>query len=385
MSKNIVICCDGTSNQFGKNNTNVVKIYDIIVEDKNQLNFYDPGVGTTSNSILIPIRKIQNIISQALGSDLQQNVEDAYRYLMNTYEDGDKIFLFGFSRGAHTVRRLADILWKYGLLYRGSDNIIPYVSRMYEKSPSSDIIKSFRSKFTRRCPVHFLGVWDTVSALSYIIPSPKLDGILSDEISYAYHAVAIDEMRRQFPANIFRKQTSSSQTIEEVWFAGVHSDIGGSYVEQELSNITLKWMTEKAMLAGLRFYPNSFEKIESNPKGTIHNSWNFAFMFVPWPLYIFISIALILILQIALAHLSLFWPELFTWRPFNPILKFVIDYWYTVILGLLLIIPYTRKQRDIPEGSHVHESVKFRMEDAKLKYMPVNLKRILNSIKWVSK
>ncbi len=109
--KNIIICCDGTGNQYGKNNINVVKLYEMLIYGEEQKIFYDPGVGTASKALLIPFQKIATGLSQAFGLDLQKNVEDVYFYLMNTYEPGDKIFLFGFSRGAHTVRRLAATCW----------------------------------------------------------------------------------------------------------------------------------------------------------------------------------------------------------------------------------------------------------------------------------
>src|SRR5688572_30323638 len=115
--RNIVVCCDGTSNQFGENNTNVVNLYELIRIDDEQINFYDPGVGTSSRSLFIPFQWINNLVCQGLGLDLPRNVEEAYTFLMNNYEEGDKIFLFGFSRGAHTVRRLAAVLGKLGLLY----------------------------------------------------------------------------------------------------------------------------------------------------------------------------------------------------------------------------------------------------------------------------
>lgn len=379
--KNIVICCDGTANQFGKNNTNVVKIYEMIVEDVNQPNFYDPGVGTTSRSALLPLRWLSNKISQGLGLDLGRNVEDAYSFLMNTYEDGDQIFLFGFSRGAHTVRRLADVLWKLGLLYKGSENMTPYVLRIYEKDEEQNIIDSFKKTYTRKCPVHFLGVWDTVSALSKLMPNSKLDGILSDEITHAYHAVSIDERRLLFPANLFEKKERKSQKVEEVWFAGVHSDVGGYYNESELSDITLEWMIEKAELAGLQFYSDHKKNLRPNPICKLHNSWDYFFKFVPWHVYALLSLGLLLILQIFISYLSIFWPNTFSVRPFNFILIKMIDYWYITLFLILTSIPFTKRSRNIPEGAWVHNSVKKRNE--LLGYNPKNLEKVFKSVNWV--
>ena len=131
MPRNIVVCCDGTGNEYGPNNTNVVKLYEALVRDTNQLAFYDPGVGTFS-PLGIPIgRRVGLLLGKAFGAGLQQNVEDAYRYLMDRYLPGDQLFLFGFSRGAYTVRALAGMLHLCGLLQKGSVNLVPYASRIY--------------------------------------------------------------------------------------------------------------------------------------------------------------------------------------------------------------------------------------------------------------
>src|SRR5690606_7346992 len=140
---------------------------------------------------------------QALGLDLQRNVEDAYYFLMNVYQPGDGICIFGFSRGANTARRLAHMLDRVGSLHRGRDKMISYASRMYLDRHEEDIIDGFKRAYCRRCPVHFLGVWDTVSAVSRLLPRPKLDGKLSGDMKFGYHAVAIDEKRLQFPPNLW--------------------------------------------------------------------------------------------------------------------------------------------------------------------------------------
>ena len=120
MPKNIVICCDGTGNEYGKHKTNVVHLFTVAKRDLGeQIVFYDPGVGTSFN-------RLKKLYGMAFGRGIVRNIEDAYRYLMDRYVDGDKIYLFGFSRGAFTVRSLAGMLYKCGLLQKGSNNLIEF-------------------------------------------------------------------------------------------------------------------------------------------------------------------------------------------------------------------------------------------------------------------
>jgi uncharacterized protein (DUF2235 family) len=340
--KNIVVCCDGTGNTYGKNNTNVVKTFEAVVKADDQIAFYDPGVGTFSEKrfIFAPLRRFGRLLGGAFGIGLQKNVEDAYAYLMDVYEDGDQLFLFGFSRGAHTVRRLASMLDKCGLLQRGSRNMIPYASRMYldEKvgktslsdDASKTVIAGFKETYCRPCPVHFIGVWDTVSALSKLRPRPKLDGKFNKGIRYAYHAVAIDERRLKFPPNLWIEDDidRNRQTVEQVWFAGVHSDVGGWYKERGLSNIALSWILKYASQAGLKVKEGFIDNLKKDPLDKQHESWS------RW------------------------------WR----------------------LLPYVR--RKIPQGAKVHESVRKRMAAESLPhnrpYRPKMLAQVQTSVQWVN-
>src|ERR1700758_2914741 len=136
MAKNIVICCDGTGNEFGTHNSNVVKLYaTLIVDGRRQVGYYHPGVGTmgapTAPNRLS--RAWSTVMGLAFGAGFLTNVEDAYRYLMNVFEDGDQVYLFGFSRGAYTVRALAGVLHMYGLLCPGNEGLIPYITQMFAR------------------------------------------------------------------------------------------------------------------------------------------------------------------------------------------------------------------------------------------------------------
>src|SRR5580693_4450597 len=140
MSKNIVICCDGTGNDFGgDDNSNVVKLYSTLVINETQAGYYHPGVGTMGDPRAREwfSKHWSRLMGLALGAGLLENVADAYRYLMEAYVDGDRVFLFGFSRGAYTARALAGVLNMYGLLCPGNEGLIPYILRMYAKRTRS--------------------------------------------------------------------------------------------------------------------------------------------------------------------------------------------------------------------------------------------------------
>ncbi|HKV06287.1 MAG TPA: DUF2235 domain-containing protein [Candidatus Acidoferrales bacterium] len=295
MAKNIVICCDGTGDEFGDRNSNVVKLYGtLIIDGKTQLGYYHPGVGTmgapTAHNRLS--RAWSVLTGLAFGAGLLPNVGDAYRFLMNVYEDGDNVFLFGFSRGAYTVRALAGVLHMFGLLYGGNVGLIPYVIRLYAKrtrkaagmTDSFKVAEGFKDTFCRHCPLHFVGVWDTVSSVGWIWDPVKLPYTAQNpDMAVGRHAVSIDERRCYFRNNLWGAPLPGKD-IKQVWFAGTHSDIGGSYAYAEcgLSQITLEWMlcearsfgllidSQKAALALGRVPPPP--PVAPNPNGKTHNS-----------------------------------------------------------------------------------------------------------------
>ena len=154
MPKNIVVCCDGTGNEYGSNSTNVVKLYEAIVRDADQVAFYDPGVGTFSFLGRTLGRRVGRTLGKAFGAGL----------LMDRYEPGDRLYLFGFSRGAFTVRALAGMLNLCGLLQKGSLNLVPYASRIYNDRARHDMASGFRRTYCHDCRPHLIGVWDTVGS-----------------------------------------------------------------------------------------------------------------------------------------------------------------------------------------------------------------------------
>ena len=269
MSKNIVICCDGAGNEFGDANSNVVKLYSMLAIDENQVGYYHPGVGTMGSPTARGRIETEwsRIKGLAFGAGLLSNVGDAYRYLMSTYEYGDKIFLFGFSRGAYTARVLGGMLHVFGLLSPGNEGLIPYILRIYAKrsrdakgnSANLGLASKFKDTFSRCCPLHFVGVWDTVSSVGWIW-SPVVLPFAGQNPSIATgrQAIAIDERRSFYEPKLWGPpvptvMNGQIQDIKQVWFSGAHSDVGGSYPEAESApaEVSLDWMLREAVNAGL--------------------------------------------------------------------------------------------------------------------------------------
>lgn len=275
--KNIVVCMDGTGNEFGRNITNVVETYLLARKTEEQLVYYDPGVGTGGYLYDENTGQLRAAYDQATGTGVHKNVEQAYRYLMEKYSPGDKVYLFGFSRGAFSARSLAGMLHKIGLLPEDHENQIEYASKYYLDKDYHDIAVEYRQKFCRACPVHFIGVWDTVDSTILTEGAKFTDTRLNPEVSHACHAVSIDERRKDFPVTLWDENNLvPGQDMEQVWFAGVHSDVGGWYDERDLSSIALVWMVEKAMAAGLDVDQQLLDaaRARRKPAGAIHESYD---------------------------------------------------------------------------------------------------------------
>jgi len=264
MAKNIVICCDGTGNEFGESKSNVVKLYKMLVYDTSQISYYHPGVGTMgARSALTGIGKWwTRVTGLAFGYGLSDNIADAYEFLMRTFRPDDALYVFGFSRGAYTARALCGMLHIIGLLREENEGLIPYSIRMVKrKEIDFGVAADFKKTFCRECKPHFVGVWDTVSSVGWVYNVAHFPGTKAThnpDFHFVRHAVSIDERRAFFRQNLFGTPHDSHQDIKEIWFAGVHSDVGGSYPESEseLSKIALQWMVEEAELAGLQVDPN---------------------------------------------------------------------------------------------------------------------------------
>ena len=263
MTKNIVICCDGTGNQFGTQNSNVVNLYKTLHADATQVAYYHPGVGTIgARAALDRVSKWwTRVLGLAFGYGISDNIADAYQFLMREFQPGDRLYVFGFSRGAYTARALCGMLHIVGLLTEGNEALIPYAIRMIKrKRIDFAVAADFKKTFSRDCKPHFVGVWDTVSSVGWVYDTvrfPFTRATKNADFNIVRHAVAIDERRAFFRQNSFGDPHDAQQDVQEVWFAGVHSDVGGSYPEAEsqLSKVALQWMLDEAEHAGLRLDP----------------------------------------------------------------------------------------------------------------------------------
>ncbi len=281
MGKNIIILSDGTGQKGGEgSNTNIYKIFNTIENrTDDQIVFYDPGIGTSGIEL----------VKQISGYGISQNIKDCYRFLFENYQAGDNIFLFGFSRGAATVRSLSSFIHHFGILPKSRKDLIDEAYKIYKITNSNKrnakaeaFIDKHHTMWTR---VKFLGCFDTVSALGFPIKgiSEILDRIpffqhnfhnykLSKSVEHAYHALAIDDERKTFHPKLWDSTIENYQTLQQVWFPGMHTDVGGGYKKDDLSHIPFLWMCRKAMKHGLRIYNE--EKLEITPQADafMHNS-----------------------------------------------------------------------------------------------------------------
>ena len=281
MSKNIVVFSDGTGQEGGKGfNTNIYKMFNMI-EDRTpqQIAFYDRGLGTGW-------RKMTGNVG---GKGISKNIQQCYRFIFENYEAGDQIFLFGFSRGAATVRSLSSFIHYFGILPQSRPELIKQAYGIYKiedkqerLQTASEFISRHHTMWTR---IKFLGCYDTVAALGmpFKLASAILDGIpgfrhkfhnfsLSESVENAYQALAIDDERRTFHPILWDNKKLDYQDIRQVWFAGMHTDVGGGYREQNLSDIPLVWLTSMAVAKGLRIYPGNKIKIYEDSNGVMHDS-----------------------------------------------------------------------------------------------------------------
>ena len=404
--RNIVILCDGTGNEISENISNVLKLYRCLRKtaktQPRQFVYYDPGVGTLAQpSTWHKIRaNISLVLGLATGYGLDPNVLAAYQFLVNHWQEGDRIYLFGFSRGAYTVRVLAGLIHKIGLIAPEQVNLAGSGQIAYKQfstdapahgmDPSAITVDSDENgplpagrfdnaaQFARitsaRWPViDFVGVWDTVASVFV----PRFDRwifVMSmEELAFTSanpsvkvfrQAIAIDERRRMFRlqpwddpqvfmSNPYAPNASQKpQDILQVWFAGVHGDVGASYPEAQcqVSKYPLLWMIDEACKEKLTVNPRTvnqlawgrsrknspFQYVAPDYRGEVHNSMNFA-----W--------------------------RLLEGMPKNDKYK----EWPERQSRFGYYLP-CEEPRFIPEGAVIHESVVERME-ALPSYRPVNM------------
>ena len=284
--RNLVLLFDGTGNILGnRQDTNVVKLLRMLGKGRDpagaaptQLVYYDPGVGTANefpaDGVVSKARNgLRQMAGLALGSGVFPNIAEAYRFLVNTYQRGDRIYLFGFSRGAFTARAVAGMINMYGLIHTEGLPLIETLVRTYfaPRDRKNQAGTKSRTAFARdvidnfalgRTPlVHFVGVWDTVEAiglggLGSIRISNSAD-FASKRFVHVRHALSLHESRSKYAARRyedphFNDKEQPWRSYDQRWFRGVHSDVGGSYARDGLSNLTLQWMVDEALAQGLR-------------------------------------------------------------------------------------------------------------------------------------
>ncbi len=266
--KRLIICSDGTWQSLeSPYATNVVKILQSILSTDAaqvpQLVYYDPGVGTTEAGD-------DRLSGGAFGAKLDKHIVDAYRFLALNWEAGDEIFLFGFSRGSYTVRSLAGMIFNCGLVQREHLRQVPAALRIYRdrlNHPSDRESRNFQQFYSGKPEITALCCFDTVGSLG--IPDlPFLpfvgqwddaryrfhDTRLSPIIKQAFHAAAIDEHRKVFDVTLMEAHPNVPDQLQQVWFAGDHSCIGGGSVSKvSIANIALEWMLESLRPLGFSF------------------------------------------------------------------------------------------------------------------------------------
>jgi uncharacterized protein (DUF2235 family) len=292
--RRLVICADGTWNRSDDDrvgvdaSTNVVKLArgtkPVASDGTDQIVYYHVGVGTGEGT--------DKITGGAFGEGLDGNVRDCYRFLAQNYNDDDELYFFGFSRGAYTVRSLAGFIRNAGLLNRGRLNLETEAYEMYrdrrpDTHPNGATAIAFRAANSREVRIKCIGVWDTVGALG--IPVTFLDRLipnrhqfhdvtLSSRVENALHALAIDERRKPFAPTLWEQpvEDMGKNWLEQAWFPGVHSNVGGGYPDSGLSDIALRWMVERVKdRCPLEFDDAYFASIlKPSPTGRLFDSMN---------------------------------------------------------------------------------------------------------------
>lgn len=340
MAKRIILCFDGTWNEPETlsndrvNPTNVLKLVRAInpCDDTGceQVVFYETGVGTGG------LGKLGKLVGGATGYGIAANIQAAYRFLANNYNEDDDVFVFGFSRGAYAARSMIGMIDCVGLLKKVDMEFVSQAYAYYRTRPDQRSSSRHRSLITqlldsRQPDIKFMGVWDTVGALG--APTPFLgkitkslwvgfnDTSLSTRVEHACQALAIDERRGPFQPALWKKDNGHTR-VQQVWFAGVHSNVGGGYPDSGLSDVAMEWMLNQASECGLTLNEAfCLEKMQPDSLGKAMNSYSPGYR----------------------------------------------------MLEKLRVPPYVRLIGSSGLGEMIHHSVIDRMMDSRLQYRPANL------------
>lgn len=263
-ARNLIVLFDGTWDKAetgsDDNQTNVEKIYRLLPDSYVHNIHYEEGVGVKSE---------EEILGGIFGAGIDERILGAYRFLQSRCADKafeNRLFIFGFSRGAYTARTFAQLLYYCGVPTSKGNPQVAWDCYYRQDQRAAEQLKTSRSFFN--VDIEMLGVWDTVKST---LDPDRRDATLYPNVRAAYHAMAIDEKRLNFPVLRFTEDAR----ITQAWFAGVHSDVGGGYpsAESQLSDITLAWMIAAARQHGMEFIPDVKDYLDPSPKGKLHNSY----------------------------------------------------------------------------------------------------------------
>lgn len=288
MSRNLVVCLDGTANEPETGSTNVARMYDLCVKDGEQLVYYDPGVGTMGarSATTRAGQAATRAAGLVVGYGIRDNIAEAYTWLMEHYQADDRVVVFGFSRGAYTSLALTGMLRTVGLLRPGAQNLVPYALKLYARNTARDLTIAEEKEFWAQRQdfddsfgnpaferfaynVAFLGLWDTVKFVGWLNFKAQFEQAhwpftrKVSNVAVARHAMALDENRGPYAVYRFDPEQVDKRdgALAEAWFPGVHSDVGGLYPDHRLADITLAWMTGEASTAGLRLDADRHQKM----------------------------------------------------------------------------------------------------------------------------
>jgi len=296
MPKTLILLLDGTSNTISDRRTNILRLYGCLRKSDTQLVYYDPGVGTIGGqgSWSRLAQDASEVWGMATGMGIDDNVKEAYRFLVEHYDDGkatdgerDRICIFGFSRGAYTARMLAGFIHAIGLLQPRNLNLLDHAWRAYKRIGEAEHDNDFaevrlyeRILDPDRPPIHLLGLFDTVSSViepgQGLLPQLRHHAFTSRNPSVAHvrHALALDERRRMFEPVLwpegekhqphrFQPGSAVPQDAREAWFTGTHGDVGGGWPEARsgLAKIPLLWMIEETRELGLDYVTQTVNRL----------------------------------------------------------------------------------------------------------------------------
>ena len=318
MARNVCVFSDGTGQAGGANPINWTSIYRLFmatreVDAARQICFYDPGLGSNPDEgeIRGPFRRFKDLLAQATGYGITDNIIDCYAALLCAYRPGDRVFLFGFSRGAYTVRSLGGVLALCGVPSGFADvlrwdgftdaiqarevralasSAVKDVYMIKDGAARAEAAAAFRERHgTQPSPPFFVGVWDTVRALGLpaigSMPGRHKfhDAILNRQVAHGRQALAIDENREVFAPELWDERQAPRGQIKQLWFAGVHTDIGGGYgLQMGLTDLALGWMIAEARAAtpALIVEPGLISELRPDALGLQHDERKTSWL--PW-------------------------------------------------------------------------------------------------------